>query len=215
MKKKGRATKAIIALSLVVGAYITGAWFLWSGHSPSPQPTPTLETAEVKGSASSAHNLYPVTTRHPDVPRVLTGKNLPDGTPESVACGTCHATKPPNIATDSGDQLDEFHVGLKFAHGTLNCLSCHNADDYDSLRLADGRPVTFPNTMTLCAQCHGPQHRDYQNGSHGGMTGFWDRTKGPRQRNHCIDCHDPHAPAYPQMLPVFKPKDTGGHSLHE
>ena len=39
------------------------------------------------------------------------------------------------------------------------------------------------------------------------MTGHWDLTKGPRKRNHCTTCHDPHAPAFPKMLPVFKPLD--------
>jgi hypothetical protein len=26
-------------------------------------------------------------------------------------------------------------------------------------------------------------------------------------KNNCIDCHDPHAPAYPKMIVGFKPKD--------
>ena len=60
--------------------------------------------------------------------------------------------------------------------------------------------------MTLCAQCHGPQFRDYQHGAHGGMTGYWDLTKGGRMRNNCIDCHDPHAPKYPTVTPGPRPE---------
>ena len=145
---------------------------------------------------------------------MLTGKLRPDGRAETIACGTCHVTKEPNFATASGEALKGFHQGLKFVHGNLSCLSCHNPEDYDQLHLADGRAVAFKDTMNLCAQCHGPQHRDYERGSHGGMTGFWDLTRGPRTRNHCITCHDPHAPAFPKMMPVFKPLDVSPNPDH-
>ena len=69
------------------------------------------------------------------------------------------------------------------------------------MRLADAQQ--------LCAQCHGPQTRDYVHGSHGGMSGYWDKTKGERVRRACVDCHDPHAPAYPAWTPVFPPRDGG------
>jgi hypothetical protein len=63
------------------------------------------------------------------------------------------------------------------------------------------------DAMTLCAQCHGPQFRDYQNGSHGGMNGHWDLSRGPRLRNHCVDCHDPHVPQVLPVHPAPGPKD--------
>ncbi len=159
--------------------------------------------------------LHPVHIPTPEQPRVRTGKFHANGTPKTIACGTCHATKEPNLQLTSGEALQEFHRGLKYAHGSLTCLSCHNPNDYDQLRLADGRSLPFQQSMTLCAQCHGPQHRDYQRGSHGGMTGFWDLTKGPRTRNHCMTCHDPHAPAYPQMMSVFKPLVTESPSNND
>jgi nitrate/TMAO reductase-like tetraheme cytochrome c subunit len=130
--------------------------------------------------------------------------------PVTVSCGTCHATVPTNREHGLADLLPtKFHAGLHYQHGGLSCVSCHNADNYDVLRLADGRPVPFANAEQLCAQCHGPQTRDYLHGSHGGMTGYWDRRKGERQRNTCTDCHDPHAPAYPLLQPVFQPRDRG------
>ena len=61
--------------------------------------------------------------------------------------------------------------------------------------------------MQLCAQCHGPQTRDYRRGSHGGMQGYWDLSRGDRVRNHCVDCHDPHAPAFPRFTPLPPPRD--------
>jgi len=134
----------------------------------------------------------------------------------SVACATCHTTKPPDHAAKLGTPLTAFHQGLIGKHGSLSCVSCHNpAEGYGSLRLADGRSLPYTEVMTLCAQCHGPQFRDYQHGAHGGMNGFWDLNKGGRVRNNCIDCHDVHAPKYPTVAPAPGPNDRfltgGGH----
>ena len=126
----------------------------------------------------------------------------------TVACHTCHSVRPSNAENRQASDLNEFHQGLKFQHGQLACVACHNADDgYASLHLADGKSVAWEDTMALCAQCHGTKFRDYQHGSHGGMTGYWDLTRGPRHRNHCINCHDPHAPQFPMMKPAEKPHD--------
>ncbi len=155
--------------------------------------------------------LHPVVIRQPaGVPLVDSGKLDAKGQPVMVDCATCHDTREPRFATNKGDALKEFHQGLNFKHGDQTCMSCHNSGDYGSLKRADGRSLDFSNTMQLCAQCHGPQFRDYQNGSHGGMTGHWDLKQGPRERNTCTDCHDPHHPAYPQVMPVFPPKPIIG-----
>lgn len=156
-----------------------------------------------------------VPTAHPTVvrahalpPRVLTGVADHAGRPTAIACGTCHATRPPNAANHASADLDLFHQGLQFAHGANNtCLSCHNPGDYDSLRLADGRRVEFIDSMQLCSQCHGPQRRDWDHGAHGGMNGYWDLSKGGRVRNACIQCHDPHVPKYQGAIPMLPPRD--------
>ncbi len=140
-------------------------------------------------------------------PKVATGLTNVQGEPVLASCGSCHATTGPNLETRSAADLDQFHQGLKYAHGNLTCLSCHNEKNYDTLRLADSRRVEFSDAMTLCSQCHGPQRRDYDMGLHGGMNGYWDLTKGGRTRNTCINCHDPHAPAFPLVRPVFPPRD--------
>ena len=140
-------------------------------------------------------------------PRVTTGLKDSDGSEVMVACSTCHTTRPPNHQNKTARDLDEFHGGTVLAHGTVSCLSCHNERDYDALRLADGSRVEFSDVMTLCAQCHGAQMTSYEHGAHGGMNGFWDLTRGPRTKHNCIDCHNPHAPQFPKMQPMFKPKD--------
>lgn len=141
-------------------------------------------------------------------PRIQTGFSDAHGQPVTVACDVCHTTRPANPQARLGMELTTFHQGLKGKHGQLTCISCHHpTEGYQSLRLADGQSVAFVDVMQLCAQCHGPQYRDYQHGSHGGMAGYWDLSKGPRYRNNCVDCHDPHAPRYPIVQPARGPND--------
>lgn len=159
----------------------------------------------------AGETLHPVSIRTPEAkPFVDSGKKDAHGNPVMVSCSTCHDTRTPDFTTNHADQLNEFHQGLKFAHGGQSCLSCHNSGDYNTLKRSDGQPLDFSQSLQLCAQCHGPQYRDYRNGSHGGMTGYWDLKQGPRERNHCTDCHDPHQPHYPLVQPVFPPKPIIG-----
>jgi nitrate/TMAO reductase-like tetraheme cytochrome c subunit len=156
---------------------------------------------------------YPVNIHAPVATGLVdSGEKDIHGNSVMVACATCHDTREPNFKTTEGAALTEFHIGLRYQHGGQTCLSCHNSEDYGTLKRADGQALDFSASMKLCAQCHGPQFRDYQNGSHGGMTGYWDLRQGPRERNHCTDCHDPHHPAYPQVMPVFPPKPVIGEA---
>ncbi len=215
---RGRWVAALVLLAAGVVAGVVGGAAPESG-TLSPHAAPGAVGTSVPGSERRPAGASPATDRarfavrirQPVVPpRVDTGRKDAHGQAVTVACGTCHATSTPRRETRSAAELDEFHQGLQYAHGTLTCLSCHDAANYDQLRLADGRGLPFAETMSLCAQCHGPQFRDYTRGSHGGMTGYWDLSRGPRERNHCVDCHDPHAPRYPQVQPAFPlPPDRG------
>lgn len=156
----------------------------------------------------NATKRYAISIRKPaGPPQVLTGLNDANGNAVTVSCSTCHATRKPNAKNKTAADMNEFHGSLKVAHGKLSCLACHNANDYDSLKLADGSRIEFTEVMSLCAQCHARQMRDYEHNTHGGMNGFWDLTKGPRQKNSCVDCHNPHSPHFPKMQPTFKPRD--------
>ena len=140
---------------------------------------------------------------------VATGEVDALGRPVRVACVTCHSLRTPEVLPASMADLQEFHRGLDFAHGTNRCGTCHVIGDQTSLRLADGTIIPMRDAIELCAQCHGPQYRDYQHGAHGGMTGHWDLSAGDRLRNHCVDCHDPHVPAFQPSRPVLPPRDRG------
>lgn len=142
-----------------------------------------------------------------------------DPRPEgSVPCASCHTLHNQAPFVERSEQLTHFHTTVEVTHGELACYSCHTPQDPGNLHLASGKPLAFSSAMELCAQCHGPQTRDYQKGSHGGMTGHWDLASGDRQRNACTTCHNPHTPAFPRVFPVFAPKDrflTPRESHHE
>ena len=131
-----------------------------------------------------------------------------------IPCQTCHSLRDSKPLPTSMASLKEFHSGKRFAHGELACAACHAEGQPPRLRLADGAHLEMAEAMQLCGQCHGQQLRNYEDGSHGGMKGYWDTTRGDRQRNHCVDCHDPHQPAFDQVRPKPPPRDrflNGGH----
>ena len=220
--RNGAANVILVAAVVVVGL-IAGTWLAFSKTrpevvrtEPSDYESGALPTAE----PAAGEKMFPVNIRKPiGPPRVFTGINDIHGQPVTVGCSTCHATRQPNFENKSVADLNEFHGSLAFAHGTVSCLGCHNATDYDALKLADGSRVEYTNVMTLCAQCHGLQMRDYQHGAHGGFNGHWDLTRGPQEKNNCIDCHNPHSPKFPKMQPTFKPRDRfledKSHKGHE
>jgi formate-dependent nitrite reductase cytochrome c552 subunit len=191
-------------VAILLGA-AASAWWL---HA-SPEAAPVTPHPEAKPSAANVARHAVHINPGPATPTVLTNALNRGGEPVPVSCSTCHTTRPPNLSRHTAADLTEFHQGLAYQHGGQSCLSCHNATNYDTLRKADGTAVAYPNVIELCAQCHGPQYRDYQAGAHGGMNGHWDLTRGPRERNTCVNCHDPHAPAYPRVKPVFAPVDRG------
>lgn len=194
-----RAVATLLVALLLVGAG------LWLRGAVASEKDSKGHSAEVQ---SAPVALHPVVIRRPDgPPTIATGLTNFQGQPVFASCSSCHTTTKPNLDTHRTEDLDQFHQGLKYNHGNRTCLSCHNSSDYDSLRLADTRSVEFSESMTLCSQCHGPQRRDYDMGLHGGMNGHWDLTRGGRTRNTCINCHDPHAPAFPLVMPVLPPRD--------
>tara|TARA_R110002096_G_scaffold239101_1_gene430716 strand:- start:76858 stop:77229 length:372 start_codon:yes stop_codon:yes gene_type:complete len=108
------------------------------------------------------------------------------------------------------------HTEVVLAHGNLECASCHLADTPDLLHIAAGESFSISESMRLCSQCHGLIRTAYDNGAHGGMRGYWDLQRGPRERNDCIACHNPHSPAHPQVIPAPGPNDKNVYrEVHE
>lgn len=126
-----------------------------------------------------------------------------------VRCETCHARVDVGEPATSTSGLEKFHQGLAFRHGDLECASCHVPGQALELHLATGETLPMVDALRLCSQCHGPKRRAFDDGSHGGMNGHWDLSRGPRLRNQCVHCHDPHAPQIAPVAPVFPPRDRG------
>lgn len=206
MLREGSIAARMAPASIAWTAVIVLGSTALPGCAPDPHVTAWragLGASEERSPDAEAQ-LHPVRIHEPPE---LTTIALTEDAP-GVGCATCHGPgriEPamPNIDDDARGP----HAGLRFEHGTNACRSCHAEGDVTALHLADGRTIEMREAMTLCAQCHGSQFRDYQHGSHGGMRGYWDRSRGERQRNHCVDCHDPHAPAYPSYLPMPAPRD--------
>lgn len=155
---------------------------------------------------------FPVVTHQPPTLGLLdTGVDELTGRRTGVSCATCHGPSP---ETSFAAQAKNPHVDIELKHGPMRCDSCHDSQDRTRLRLADGTALAFTDTIQLCAQCHGPQKRDYDNGAHGGMTGYWDLARGPRSRNQCIDCHAAHTPARGRVHPAPPPRDRGRKPVH-
>lgn len=132
-----------------------------------------------------------------------------------IPCATCHEDGgSPALASRDGHPLG-FHFDIILAHGPLKCSSCHDKAHPNTLRLSSGDALPLTDYMQLCAQCHGPQYRDYEHGSHGGMKGYWDLQRGPRERNSCLACHGAHSPAYPLVLPAPPPNDRFLEPRHQ
>jgi hypothetical protein len=152
--------------------------------------------------------VFPVIVRKLSGPPLIELHGVdPQGRTGQVACSTCHSIREPNFENVTAETLDEFHQRMTFEHGKITCYACHDPKNADALRLADGKAIGFEEAMVLCSQCHASQATAFAHGAHGGMNGFWDLSRGPQLKNNCIDCHDPHSPAFPKMIVGFKPRD--------
>jgi len=115
-------------------------------------------------------------------------------------CMQCHSAIPPNPER----RALGMHSNIDFKHDAEHrwCLDCHDKDDRNHLRLANGTLVPFTESYRLCGQCHGTQFRDWRSGIHGKRTGFWN---GAKRYLLCVHCHNPHSPKFAQLKPLPPP----------
>ncbi len=163
---------------------LLAAWFLWG-------PTP-LDLPDDKAAATPIGDIDNSTVRtvSPGTPSIISGGY-------ELTCMDCHRIFESPDATPK--RLTQ-HLDIKLNHG-LNerCLDCHDNDNRNELVLAGGKTVSFQQVPLLCAKCHGPTYRDWQKGMHGRTNGYWDTNSGEQKHLSCIQCHDPHQPAFSRM----------------
>lgn len=116
-------------------------------------------------------------------------------------CNDCHSELEVNTRRR---ELVDMHDDIIFEHDSEHrwCLACHDATNRDSLRLANGKLLSFEKSYELCGQCHGPKIRDWKLGIHGKRTGEWN---GQKNYFLCVHCHDPHAPRFKLLEPMPPP----------
>jgi len=138
-------------------------------------------------------------------------------------CNACHEEDSVELEYD-----DDFVVIMPEAHANLlamghgrnnrnnNCYNCHNRAKLDQLITRDGTLLGFEQAPLLCASCHGPTYRDWELGMHGRINGYWDTSAGEALKQDCNACHDPHSPAFPQVIPLPGPRPvlTGANAAH-
>lgn len=192
----------VIGAAVGLGVLVAGVLALIFG------PDEPLDDEPVLPAVASADLHDDIIRLPPGFGTMRTGLKDIHGDAIGVPCSTCHTEGDlGNPPANRVEELHEFHLDMEFDHGNLGCSSCHAADDRDKLVLAGGHTIDFDDSIEMCAQCHSSTYRSYQHGAHGGMSGHWDRSAGPRERNHCAVCHDSHNPAFPAVMPAPPPRD--------
>ena len=141
---------------------------------------------------------YPVRAQVADAEPVL--MPAPAMSEEYMPCSDCHGEEPTNRTPR---ELEDDHEDKKLVHGNLWCLHCHDADERDSLHLADGQLVPFTESWRLCTQCHPKKLADWRAGVHGKRTGHW---WGSKEYRTCVVCHNPHWPLFEAIEPKPRPR---------
>jgi len=120
-----------------------------------------------------------------------------------MACSECHALFPsPAVPRETLFQ----HTHIRLSHGLNDsCYNCHDRANRDALVVRGGETIGFERSVELCAQCHGLVFRDWQAGIHGRTSGSWETNSPDRRRLRCSECHDPHSPAFPPVVPLPGP----------
>ncbi|MFY3745416.1 hypothetical protein ACOQFB_16000 [Anaeromyxobacter sp. Red801] len=132
-------------------------------------------------------------TRPEPKPPLLVQAEAPPFSEGIYPCSACHAGMPKNGTRRELVFHDEQQA--IFDHGADQrwCLDCHDLQDRDVLRLANGAPVPFTESYRLCGQCHGDKYRDWRVGVHGKRVGHWN---GEKTYFLCVNCHNPHSPRF-------------------
>ncbi|MBF0338436.1 MAG: hypothetical protein HQL05_11460 [Nitrospirae bacterium] len=171
-------------------------------HTLMAEPTPAPSAPQVTQETQQPQAEPPNAEQHTTIPKYFTTK--PPFTEGIFPCTMCHATMKP----DKTRRQLQFHAEIVLKHAAQQrwCLDCHDADNRDRLRLANGDHVTFDESYLLCGQCHGNVFRDWKTGIHGKRIGSWNSDKpGDKKYFLCVNCHNPHSPNFIPVKPLPAP----------
>ena len=214
-----RQPKSLLMLTGVTALFLALAacfWFNLWGHTHSLPLIPLVDPQFT--------NTATVRVSYADILRI---KADPLSTKEALKraeddasvydCYGCHdRKKPPVLQFNAKHELivPSEHEDEAMKHGTHdrnnNCFNCHNETNLVMLQTRDGHEVKLEESVRLCGSCHGPTYRDWEAGVHGRTSGHWNRPAGaidPKvaTRKLCVNCHNPHRPAFPGRKPAPGP----------
>jgi hypothetical protein len=193
MKPDQKTFLALAGIFLLFLALAAGfALNLWGQTAPIPPIAP------VDPSITST-----ATVRNSYAELIRTGADVSD-----FDCYVCHEKgKPVALTFDENHNLvvPTEHSDVVMGHGRNNrnnlCYNCHDENNLELFQTRDGRELKLTDSTPLCGSCHGPTYRDWDAGAHGRVSGFWDQAMGPKTRQDCVSCHNPHSPKFPGRKP--------------
>ena len=98
------------------------------------------------------------------------------------------------------------HKDMVFNHGlNLRCFNCHNCGNLETYINHDGTEIPGNQPVLLCRKCHGTTYHDWEAGAHGRSNGALDARRGAQSKLTCNQCHNPHAPHFPRLIPRPSP----------
>ena len=163
------------------------------------RPEPVPRGVPAPGDDESTGATVPVESMDFEVPPP------PFKDPDIFPCSACHEDLETN---PERRELEMMHEDIELQHDEEHrwCLDCHDTENRDRLRMANGELVSFEESYRLCGQCHGDKYRDWRAGVHGRRTGAWN---GEKRYLLCVHCHDSHAPRFDPMPPLPPPARPG------
>ena len=118
---------------------------------------------------------------------------------KSFECSECHSVPLDKIQTQ-GEQKAHWDIKMQHAEDqTMNCFTCHEQSDMNSLHTLTSEKVDFNHSYKLCSQCHSIQYKDWLGGAHGKKIAGWGE---PRASMTCVNCHNPHSPHFESRWPT-------------
>ena len=122
-------------------------------------------------------------------------------------CNECHRV----FDTEgSGKNRVAEHTDLKLNHGSNdNCMNCHHRENRNAYVTNDGNEIPSNRPEILCSKCHGMVYRDWMIGIHGRVSVSWNSNRKGWHLLVCTECHNPHDPGFPQLVPMPGPSIPG------
>ncbi|MEO9967137.1 MAG: hypothetical protein ABJF11_15160 [Reichenbachiella sp.] len=120
----------------------------------------------------------------------------------SFPCNNCHSKALDELKITDAEKVKNAHWNIKMTHANANvmeCTTCHSEKNVTHLKSITGKAISLNHSYKLCAQCHSSQYKDWQGGAHGKRLGGW---APPKVINSCVNCHNPHSPAFESKWPA-------------